>query len=129
MPGRSSAIRASRIRGVPPICDRIEPDCSKTVGVFSMWLNSKELRWYFSTTLLPTVCWRTILARGLLVRVVRCILIASSAQIPLDKKSQYTKNGKSQNENANAKNCFSDVPGRGYGCVGRDAKRRIRWRG
>src|SRR5947207_5161192 len=54
MPGSSSAIRASRIRGVLPICDRMEPDFSKTVGVFSIWLNGKELRSHFNTAFLDT---------------------------------------------------------------------------
>src|SRR5262249_12256562 len=47
MPGRSSGILASRMSGVPPICDRMEADCPGSVEVFSMLLNNKGLLPYF----------------------------------------------------------------------------------
>src|SRR5260370_316182 len=40
MPGRSSAIRASRTKGVEPMFDRMEPDCSRAIGVFSHMLKT-----------------------------------------------------------------------------------------
>src|SRR5204863_6652941 len=54
MPESSAAILSSRISGVPPICDKMEPDCPDPLETFSILLNKKELLSHFRYR--PWVC-------------------------------------------------------------------------